>query len=265
MINFHSFGFGHSDVKKNKKKTLETVYIFRTCQKDKKNIHSSFNGTFCVSSKRVLHFPQRLLFVFLIFFLVSWDASGHIHTCFKILLAGLFLKWIKCIYSIHPASLYLELGWCSSSLSREAQTSLPQSPLPALLRWFWGVLRPYKTVFPACPRFSSVSPPSRTCLMQLPREVSRIHPYWCPSYLNWLLSMWMCSDSTLSLHWITKVITSSLKDSPAIVKKTHLDLDLSVTTQSSSGQGRKVNCQFISIFTTTDNCPVLQELHWSVC
>ncbi|MEQ2305618.1 hypothetical protein AMECASPLE_039613 [Ameca splendens] len=63
--------------------------------------------------------------------------------------------------------------------------------------------------------------------------------YRCPSHLNWLLLMWRSSGSTPSPSWMAELLTLSLRECPATLRRKLIsaacirDLVLSVMTQSS--------------------------------
>ena len=101
--------------------------------------------------------------------------------------------------------------------------------------------QPRDIISPACPWSAPWSLPGWACPKHLPREVSRRHPdHILINHLNQLLSMKRSSGYTLSLSWMSKLLTLPLRLSPATLgRKLDLapcirDLILSVTTQSSS-------------------------------
>ena len=59
-------------------------------------------------------------------------------------------------------------------------------------------------ISPACPGSAPGSSPRWVCPKHLPRETSWRHPNQIPNHLNWLLSTWRSSSSTLSLSLISE-------------------------------------------------------------
>lgn len=114
---------------------------------------------------------------------------------------------IKNIASIH---LPLIWGWFTGAPS-------PGRPPPACPGKHQGVPRPAErynlsSVSWGCPRASS--------RWDMPRTP---HPggilIRCPNHLNWLLSMWRSSSFTLSLSRMAELLTLSLSEMPAIVRR----------------------------------------------
>ncbi len=144
--------------------------------------------------------------------------------------------------SIHPSSsAYPGPGRGGSSLSRDAQTSLS--------------LVTSSSSSGGTPRHSQASRETSSLqrVLGLPRGLlpvgrarntfpgRRPGGIWnrCPSHLSWPLSMWRSSGSTLSSSRVTELLTLSLRERPATLRKKLIsaacirDLVLSVMTQSS--------------------------------
>uniref|UniRef100_A0AAZ1X3V8 G-protein coupled receptors family 1 profile domain-containing protein n=1 Tax=Oreochromis aureus TaxID=47969 RepID=A0AAZ1X3V8_OREAU len=119
--------------------------------------------------------------------------------------------------SIHLHPLYPRPGRGGSSLSREAQTSLS----PRVLGLPRGLL--------------PVGHARNTSPRRRPGGIL----VRCPNHLNWLLSMWRSSGSTLSPSRMAELLTLSLRERPATLRRKPIsaacirDLVLSVTTHSS--------------------------------
>ncbi|MED6273802.1 hypothetical protein CHARACLAT_010143 [Characodon lateralis] len=123
---------------------------------------------------------------------------------------------------------------------QQTQQRHPDVPLPRHLLQLLRVEpkafpgQPRDTVPPACPGSSPGPPPGGTCLGTPPRKASRRH-----RHLNWLLLMWRSSGSTPSSSRMVELLTLSLRECPATLRRKLisaaciLDLVLSVMTQSS--------------------------------
>ena len=139
--------------------------------------------------------------------------------------------------TVLSSSAYLGSGRGGSSLSREAQTSLS---LATSSSSSLGI--------PSQPRDS---PESLQCVLGLPRGLLPVGRALntspgrrpggiltrCPSHLIWLLSTRRSSGSTPSSSRMTELLTLSLRESPATLRKLisaacTRHLVLSVTTQS---------------------------------
>lgn len=117
--------------------------------------------------------------------------------CVRIRLPTLKVSFLTTNTSIYPSSsAYPCSSHAGSSLSREAQTSLPQLLPPAQRdpKAFPG--QPWDTVSPAWPGSSWGPPAGGMCPENLTRGVSWRHPARCLNQLIWLCSMWRSSGWT---------------------------------------------------------------------
>ncbi|XDV29368.1 hypothetical protein PO909_032505 [Leuciscus waleckii] len=109
----------------------------------------------------------------------------------------------------------------AGSRGQQSKQGCPDFPLP---RHFLQLFRGYTEAFPgqpgdivppACPRSSPGSPPGGTCPEHLPGKASRRHPEKMPEPT----SMWRSSGSTLSSSRVTELLTLSLRDRPATLRR----------------------------------------------
>ena len=143
--------------------------------------------------------------------------------------------------SIHPSSFRLSRV---RSRGQQPKQGSPDFPLPCyFVQLFLGDPeafpgQPRDIVSPACPGSSPGSPTGGTCPEHL-REAPGGILIRCPSYLIWLLSTRRSSRSTPSSSRMTELLTLSLRESPATLRRKLIsatctrNLVLLVTTQTS--------------------------------
>ena len=180
--------------------------------------------------------------------MIVWYISNHCSTVFtklgKVNVKNFIVyKEYLWLVTIHPSIFF-----CLSGAGLPGQLSEqghPHLPLPGhFLHLFQEVPKafpgqPSDIVAPACPGSSSGSTPAGHARHTSRGRRPEGNQYRCPSHLSWLLSMWRSSDSTPSSSRVTELLTLSLRERPATLRRKLIsaagfrDLILSVMTQSS--------------------------------